>query len=102
MILAMDRPWISSGLKVSLADSDMRDTYLVQRVARLRPKRALYSDFIYACIQSKAFDVHCRPTETTVPHISPVELKNFQIVLPSESLLTKFHSIVSNYQGITN
>ncbi len=95
VILAMDRPWISSGLKVCVADKNFKDTYLVQRVARLRPRQAIYSDFLYACIQSKAFEVHCSPTETTVPHISPVELKNFQVVLPNKDLVVKYHEVVS-------
>lgn len=93
VILAMDRPWISSGLKVCIAELMERETYLVQRVARLRPIKLIYSDFIYSCIKSKSFESHCRPTETTVPHISPVELKNFQIMLPDEALVKKYHEI---------
>ncbi|MEZ5534048.1 MAG: restriction endonuclease subunit S [Thiolinea sp.] len=96
-ILAMDRPWISSGLKVCLWDEKERETYLVQRVARLRPKKMIYAEFIYACIKSQAFEKHCCPTETTVPHISPVELKEFLVPNPSEDLLLKFHQIVQKF-----
>ncbi|MFT6779767.1 MAG: type I restriction enzyme S subunit [Paraglaciecola sp.] len=95
VILAMDRPWISSGLKVCVFPENQRDTYLVQRVARIRPKQSIYTDYLYSCILSNAFEKHCCPTETTVPHISPVELKNFEVLLPKESLINKYHDVVS-------
>jgi len=100
IILAMDRPWISSGLKVCIADNFDKPTYLVQRVARLRPTKPIYSDFIYSCIKSKSFESHCCPTETTVPHISPVELKNFEVMLPSETELKRFHEVVQRVRSL--
>ena len=45
IILAMDRPWISSGLKVCIFPENERDTYLVQRVSRLRPRQ----EFLRKC-----------------------------------------------------
>ncbi|PMM98193.1 hypothetical protein BCT41_01945 [Vibrio splendidus] len=95
VILAMDRPWISSGLKVCVFPDNERDTYLVQRVARMRPKNSLYTDYLYSSISSKAFERHCCPTETTVPHISPVELKNFSLLMPDEDLLKKYNDAVT-------
>ncbi len=95
VILAMDRPWISSGLKVCVFPDNERDTYLVQRVARMRPKNSLYTDYLYSSILSKAFERHCCPTETTVPHISPVELKNFSLLMPDEDLLKKYNDAVT-------
>lgn len=95
VILAMDRPWISSGLKVCVFPDNERDTYLVQRVARMRPKNSLYTDYLYSSILSKAFERHCCPTETTVPHISPVELKNFSLLMPDEELLKKYNNAVT-------
>ncbi len=95
IILAMDRPWISSGLKVCIFPGNQRETYLVQRVARLRPRCESYTNYIYSCIKSPAFEKHCCPTETTVPHISPVELKNFEVLIPPDELMVNFHLIVS-------
>ncbi|EMW1810400.1 restriction endonuclease subunit S [Escherichia coli] len=95
IILAMDRPWISSGLKVCIFPENQRETYLVQRVARLRPRCESYTNYVYSCIKSPAFEKHCCPTETTVPHISPVELKNFEVLIPPDELMVNFHSIVS-------
>jgi type I restriction enzyme S subunit len=48
VILAMDRPWISSGLKVCVFPENQRATYLVQRVARIRPKQAIQIIYILA------------------------------------------------------
>lgn len=95
IILAMDRPWISSGLKVCLFPPNERQTYLVQRVARLRPKSFIVSHYLYSCIKSRAFEKHCRPTETTIPHISPIELKNFEVIVPKNELLNKYHTIAT-------
>ncbi|MDQ9090505.1 restriction endonuclease subunit S [Pseudoalteromonas haloplanktis] len=94
VILAMDRPWISSGLKVCIFPENQRTTYLVQRVARIRPKQTIYTDYLYSCILSSAFEKHCCPTETTVPHISPVELKNFEVLVPDKKLVQKYHDVV--------
>lgn len=38
VLLAMDRPWISSGLKCCIASAEVEGSLLVQRVARIRPK----------------------------------------------------------------
>lgn len=102
IILAMDRPWISSGLKVCIFPENQRETYLVQRVARLRPRCESYTNYIYSCIKSPAFEKHCRPTETTVPHISPVELKNFEVLIPNSELMDKYHSIASTINNCLN
>ncbi|MBU1619356.1 MAG: restriction endonuclease subunit S [Gammaproteobacteria bacterium] len=95
VVLAMDRPWISSGLKVCVFPENERDTYLVQRVARIRPKQPGYTDYLYSSILSPAFEKHCCPTETTVPHISPIELKNFEILTPDEGSVKNYHDVVS-------
>lgn len=94
VILAMDRPWISSGLKVCIFSDQEVDTYLVQRVARLRPKESMFSEYIYSCIKSKAFESHCCPTETTVPHISPVELRGYEVLIPDKKTLANYHVTV--------
>lgn len=99
IILAMDRPWISSGLKICVFPENERPTYLVQRVARLRPKSPIYTDYIYACINSTAFANHCCPTETTVPHISPIELRSFEVLAPDDASILKFHDVVSKMRG---
>jgi len=99
VILAMDRPWISSGLKVCIFPDQEVDTYLVQRVARLRPKEAMFSEYIYSCIKSHAFEKHCCPTETTVPHISPVELRAYEVLIPDKTMLANYHVAVGKIKS---
>lgn len=99
VILAMDRPWISSGLKVCVIPEGEKDTYLVQRVARLRPMEAALSEYIYSCIKSMAFEAHCCPTETTVPHISPVELRAYEVLIPDKASLLKYNQAVTKVKS---
>lgn len=99
VILAMDRPWISSGLKVCIFPDQEVDTYLVQRVARLRPKEAIFSEYIYSCIKSQAFESHCCPTETTVPHISPVELRGYEVLIPDKTAISNYHVTVGKIKS---
>ncbi|MBW3845072.1 restriction endonuclease subunit S [Aeromonas hydrophila] len=93
IVLAMDRPWISSGLKVCSVDVIEVPIYLVQRVARIRARNQAMQDLIYASIDSVAFARHCCPTETTIPHISPVELKAYPIFEVPSSLLECFSQV---------
>lgn len=79
VLLAMDRPWISSGLKCCVADTTIEGNLLVQRVARIRPHREMDSEFIFRCMNSHQFIRHCRVTETTIPHISPRDLTSFPV-----------------------
>ncbi|KQB53695.1 hypothetical protein AQS70_09620 [Pseudomonas endophytica] len=99
VILAMDRPWISSGLKVCVFPGGEKDTYLVQRVARLRPREAALSEYVYSCIKSMAFEAHCCPTETTVPHISPVELRSYEVLIPDTASLLKYNQVVAKVKS---
>ncbi len=92
IVLAMDRPWISSGLKISYCHG-LKNSYLVQRVARIRPVAPILGEYLYHFIDSDAFTLHCKPTETTVPHISPTEIKSFEMFDVPKNLLQKFSAI---------
>jgi type I restriction enzyme, S subunit len=82
IVVAMDRPWISSGFKVAQITAKDLPALLVQRVARLRPKNRSDGEFLFALIRNSAFTSHFKPTETTVPHISPTEIRSFTLHLP--------------------
>ena len=90
IIVAMDRPWISSGFKVARVDDADLPALLVQRVARIRSNSRAFADLCYAVLRHKGFESYCRPTETTVPHISPVELKKFPMIDPPKELVNEF------------
>lgn len=91
VILALDRPWISAGLKVAQVSNDDLPSLLVQRVARIRGRTRAESLFFFFAIDSAAFTRHCKPTETTIPHISPIELRAYMVPRPPDALLDDFY-----------
>ncbi len=95
IVLAMDRPWISTGLKVARICENDLPGYLVQRVARLRGIKGLTNDYIYFLLLHPSFTHHCNPkkTETTIPHISPNDIRSYLIPLPPEQNLLSFTKI---------
>jgi type I restriction enzyme, S subunit len=98
IVLAMDRPWISGGLKVATTMESDLPALLVQRVTRIRATAIIEQSLIYALIRNKHFELHCNPTETTVPHISPKDLKSFPIMLPPLNLQKHFASVVQSIE----
>ena len=100
ILIAMDRPWISSGFKMVLIEDDKPNLLLVQRVARLRSKGSMGSNFIYHIFKSPKFKKHCRITETTVPHISPNDFRSFEIISPPKEMIDKFERVAEkvNFQ----
>ena len=100
VILALDRPWISTGLKVARVTSADVPALLVQRVARIRSDSNLANAFIYYAMRHRSFTQYCRPTETTIPHISPVELREFPLIAPPTAALEKFGKLVCEVEKI--
>ncbi len=96
VILAMDRPWISSGLKVARLTKNDIPSLLVQRVSRLRSCSTFSNAFIYYSIRHPAFTRHCAQlaTETTVPHISPNDIRSYRLPDPPGELLDRFALLV--------
>lgn len=90
VVVAMDRPWISEGFKIARVTEADCPALLVQRVARIRASGKINNEFIYAALNSPEFERYCRPTETTIPHISPIEIRGFPINVPSDVVLEKF------------
>ncbi|MET9886257.1 hypothetical protein ABZZ20_24605 [Streptomyces sp. NPDC006430] len=85
--IAMDRPWISSGLKWAEARTSDLPCLLVQRVARLRAKGPLEQSFLPYLISSKQFTDYVQgvQTGTAVPHISSKQIEDFRFHCPSRS-----------------
>lgn len=93
ILVAMDRPWISTGFKIALVQRNDPNMLLVQRVARLRVKEDFGANFLFQILSSPEFKKHCRITETTVPHISPTDFKSFELIKPDNYLIEKFEKI---------
>ena len=84
IVLAMDRPWIKSGLKISKITEKELPSLLVQRTAALRVVNHILSDYLYYALQNKKFSDYLidQQTGVGVPHISGKQILNFQIPLP--------------------
>lgn len=93
IVVAMDRPWISTGFKTARIGKQDIPSLLVQRVARIRAKKPLSNNYLFCLLNQGSFARHCKPTETTIPHISPVELREFPVAIPDKSQLEKFDKI---------
>ena len=76
IVLAMDRPIISTGLKISEIKATDTPALLVQRVARIRSS-VLPSSFILALLNHPIFTrkIESSKTETTIPHITLRDVK---------------------------
>ena len=100
VVLALDRPWISSGQKIALVKERDLPALLVQRVARIRAPELALQTYLYFALRHPAFARHCCPTETTVPHISPVELRAYPTPLPTSGLLAEFTQLVQQHRAL--
>ena len=101
VVLAMDRPWISSGIKVAqLKESDL-PAYLVQRVTRLRGEGCISNAFLYFTIRHPAFTAYCGglKTETTVPHISSSDIKSFRVPVAPRHVHETFETLANKIKA---
>ena len=83
VLIGLDRPWISDGIRVAIYD-ETNDTYLVQRVLRIRETTAITKEYIALLLRSNLFKnaVEGQTTGISVPHISPGQVGNVAIPLP--------------------
>ena len=103
VVLAMDRPWISTGIKVAQVTEDDLPAYLVQRVSRLRGKGRISNAFLFYSLRHPAFTAHCGglKTETTVPHISPQDIRSFPIPVAPDSVHDEFERLAQQAKHVT-
>ena len=84
LVLGMDRPWISGGLRIARISEDDLPCLLLQRVAVIRSRGFLQTAYLYPLLQAGYFFHHCAPemTGVSVPHISPDQIRSFVVPLP--------------------
>lgn len=84
IVLSLDRPLISTGLKVARIKADDLPCLLLQRVARPTPKHdGLHHDFLYLWLNSPAFTDSIDPGRSNgVPHISTRQVEKLPFRLP--------------------
>ncbi|TFD17863.1 restriction endonuclease subunit S [Cryobacterium sp. TMT4-10] len=81
IVLAMDRPVISSGVKAGLIKQEDLPALLVQRVARLRPSLKEHGRSIELCFGSREFRTYLESGQvgSHVPHINGKQIAEFRV-----------------------
>lgn len=98
-VIALDRTWISSGLKVAELTRQDLPCLLVQRVARIRAKNSLEQGLLRQYFSSHRFEQYVKKvqTATAVPHISPNDIREFTVSLPPLKEQKKIVQILSTW-----
>lgn len=80
VVLGMDRPWISSGIRIAVLSSEDEPCLLLQRVCKIEPMQSLDKGFMKLLLRSKRFLAYFEPilTGISVPHISGDQVEGFQ------------------------
>ena len=87
IVIAMDRPVISSGLKVAVIGNSDLPALLLQRVGRFKIENNIHTDYIFHFLNSPLFFSHIQDqaTGTQLPHISKNDIESVLIPLPPYS-----------------
>lgn len=101
-VIAMDRTWISSGLKVAEIKEKDLPALLVQRVSRIRAKDTLEQGLLRQYFSGYRFEQYVKSvqTETAVPHISANQIKEFPLLLPPLREQKKIARILSTWDQV--
>jgi type I restriction enzyme S subunit len=105
VLISLDRPIISSGIKVARVGADDLPALLVQRVGRfLIDQQKLDADYLYAYLQTDLFisKISGHDQSLGVPHISPPQVEAIEIPLPEISvqreLSKQLNDVTSTWQ----
>lgn len=84
VVLGMDRPIISGGIRVAEVQPEDEGALLVQRVLRIRG-RQLPSRYLAYALATRAFRAHIEPnfTGVSVPHLSEGQVGDFRVGVPA-------------------
>ena len=85
IVLAMDRPWVTAGLKIACVSANDLPCLQVQRTARLRVSQRLSWRYLFHLLRSQEFVSYLLEGQTGlgVPHISGKQILSFQVFRPS-------------------
>ncbi|MEM7549536.1 MAG: restriction endonuclease subunit S [Bacteroidota bacterium] len=84
LVLGLDRPWVSNGIRVATIREHDIPSLLLQRVARIRGSSSVSTRFIFMILASKSFLNYFEPmlTGISVPHISTDQVGNYGTGIP--------------------
>ena len=106
VLIAMDRTWVSAGIKYVIVDECALPSLLVQRVARLRAKPSIVPRYLAYWIGSKIFERYVLSIQTGlgVPHVSGKQIENFSIRVPANkdqaAVVDRLDAIVERCGGL--
>ncbi len=114
IVLAMDRPWVKSGLKIAKITPKELPSLLIQRTACIRAPKDISSDFVFYALQTEKFIKHLvsQQNGVGVPHISGKQILSYKISIPKyveqqsivetlDSLKSKVDCLQANYAQIS-
>ncbi|MFI6124745.1 restriction endonuclease subunit S [Streptomyces sp. NPDC051064] len=98
LILGMDRPLISAGLKLARARPSDLPALLVQRVARIRP-HSINGVYLYHWLSSFEFQQHLKgsATGTQLPHVNLKSIKEFKVPRFSEAAEARIVEVLEDH-----
>jgi type I restriction enzyme S subunit len=84
LVIAMDRPWVSSGIRVTEIKKDDLPCLLLQRVGRIRGNKNAITAYIKLLLSTNLFLDYFGPmlTGISVPHISSDQIEDFCAPIP--------------------
>jgi type I restriction enzyme S subunit len=84
IILALDRPIISTGLKIARAKPEDLPCLLVQRMMRFKMFDASITSYLFICLQTPNFvaSLHDSTTGSDLPHITGTGVAEFSFPFP--------------------
>ena len=80
LVMGMDRPWISGGMRVATVGPGDVPSFLLQRVCKIKPRATMNHAFLKELLHSRRFLAYFEPilTGVSVPHISSDQIANFR------------------------
>jgi restriction endonuclease S subunit len=103
IVISLDRPLISTGLKISKITQNDLPSMLLQRVGRFAVKDLrISSDFLYIWLNSNEFISKLNPGKSIgVPHISTKDVEKYIFALPSfqeqKAITKKVNQLLDHY-----
>ncbi len=87
IILSLDRPVVSGGLKLTRLTKADLPALLLQRVGRFVLKDGIESDFLHCFLQTDGFirKITAHDQSLGVPHVSPKQIEEIELPLPPQS-----------------
>jgi type I restriction enzyme S subunit len=100
IVLAMDRPLVSAGLKIACVSKRDLPCLQVQRTARMRVSSSLLWRYLFHLLRSQGFVAYLLDGQTGlgVPHISGKQILSFQFFRPS---MTEQKQIVTQLDALS-